>query len=67
MARELLEAGADPTMVNDMKQKALHIAASYERGSGLIPSLTAMAPATLINKLDNEGKTALAYAAHYGQ
>ena len=67
MVRELLEAGADPTMANATQQTALHIAASHERGSDLIRVLTAKAPATLVNRLDNEGKTALSYAAHYGQ
>lgn len=66
MFRELLEAGADPTMTNANRKTVLHIAASCKSGNDSIRFLAAKAPASLLNKLDNEGNTALSYATRYG-
>lgn len=67
MVRELLEAGADPAMVDSSGKTALHNAGRCRYGSESIRLLTAKAPLTLMNRLDNEDKTALYYAAHFGK
>lgn len=67
MVRELLEAGADPAVTDARKKTALHVAGSCKYGSDSIGLLTAKAPVSLLNQLDSDGKTALHYAACFGE
>eukprot|EP00752_Nemacystus_decipiens_P008311 g7429.t1 len=68
MVRELLKAGADPTMTDARGKTALHVAGSCKYATESIRLLTAKAPPeTLMNRLDNQGNTALNYAARFGQ
>jgi ankyrin repeat protein len=66
MVNRLLDSGADPTLVNDLQQTVLMVAAINHRSEVLFDLLMDAQAAATIDRVDKEGRTALTLACIYG-